>query len=266
MNHSFTRVVAYGCSFTKGDELCDHELEPNADAIKKELGCQKFTTDFLYKNHLPEVVEEMIKRQKELSWAGQIAKKLNVPIENRAEGGLSAGAIFSYFLIDLNAGRITDTDLVLIGYTSPFRVFHINKHNQFNTLLTSFPEMWIPELQTQKEFLINNLFTDENMLFSWHSTLINLIYYAEHKLPGRMFIAKCNWHHTHTSATKQLRRLFTEFEKETNSSPAMSTKILYDFLDSTDIVHGGGHPSVGVHIKFADYVFEELKKYLSTNL
>ena len=64
-------VISFGCSFTAGDELMDSTVHPDSDLIKKTQGLLYWQEHYAHK-----ITKEMKLEQHRLSWAGQVAEKL----------------------------------------------------------------------------------------------------------------------------------------------------------------------------------------------
>ena len=127
MNKNINRVVAYGCSYTAGDEIMDHVFMnvsfEECNKIKRQYiqhgktldAKSKFKNDYniwtadkeLNRNH---------------SWAAYLAKHLDLPFVNRAVNGSSIDQIYFSIQSDLLNSSILETDLVLVGLTTPFRI------------------------------------------------------------------------------------------------------------------------------------------------
>ena len=125
--NNINRIVAYGCSYTAGDELLDHEI----------LGmsfddCNKFKRKYLNPldfNKLTignQTIYDKIQadgRNRNVSWSGQLARLLGKEHKNNAVGGSSIDEQFYRIITDISNKSILETDLVLVGLTSPDRVF-----------------------------------------------------------------------------------------------------------------------------------------------
>ena len=127
MDKNINRIIAYGCSYTAGDEIMDHIA---LDISFEE--CNQLKREYLQKNEKSPNHTGKFKKyvniawnnplHQKSSWAGQLANLMNLPFENRAING--SGLDEQYFRIynDYTQGLILDTDLVLVGLTSMNRM------------------------------------------------------------------------------------------------------------------------------------------------
>lgn len=118
------KVIAYGCSFTAGDEIVDHLLLDmtfeEVNEVKKNFNNQ---VEF-YKNYKINFPHPLML---ENSWAGQFAKLIEKPIENFAKPGASLGESYFNLYCDYKNNKIGPNDLVVIGLTAPSRILYFNQ-------------------------------------------------------------------------------------------------------------------------------------------
>lgn len=182
MKKSITRIVAYGCSFTAGDELMDHVtmgvgFEECNEIKRKYLGKNTYGA---VKKNVPMAMGDFYKDYGDRlddrlcgnsSWAAQVADMLGVPVVNRAIKG--SGLDEHYFGIyrDWHKGLIQDGDLVLVGLTSMDRMpdFRLNRHRPHcYTLLSRF----IPN--DSSSGLLLDVYNDDFQVFQYFKTLQSL--------------------------------------------------------------------------------------------
>lgn len=142
------RVVAYGCSFTAGEEAGDHEVyeidEEELDA-KKRSGYtlqqpsdeyisfkQKFVKE-KYDGKLIDLNAALLSAGKKNSYVRFLSDLLEVPYSNRAVPGGSLSQIIFRLERDLYQNEIEEGDLVILGLTTSGRFFRLtelidNKH------------------------------------------------------------------------------------------------------------------------------------------
>jgi len=165
--NKFDRIIAYGCSWTAGDELLDHEILgvsfAECNRLKKEF---RFPNIFNKKYNIIEPCE--INRN--ASWAGQLAKLLGKPFENRARGGSCMDHIYFNVYMDMLNGSITDRDLVLVGLTSPNRFFQFI-HKKPHSVLLGYPPHWKDEATLR---LFTTICEDNFVVFSYFRTVAAL--------------------------------------------------------------------------------------------
>lgn len=168
---SVDRVIAYGCSFTAGDEIVDHLLlNVSFDEVNKIKKNYSNQVEFYEKLSI-EIPNDTMRRN---SWAGQLAKLLNKPFVSKAYPGYSIAQ--SYFQIhsDWKNNFITDKDLILLGLTGPSRIMWYN--NELKILdsapLLNYIENCNYDTTEQKPLL--ELFDDNLTAFNYFSFLNNV--------------------------------------------------------------------------------------------
>lgn len=167
----FERVISYGCSFTAGDEIVDHLI---LNLSFEE--CNKLKSKFQNQVEFERYYKIKDYPNKQLihdhTWAGQLAKLMNLPIECRAVPGSSIDHIYFNVYHDYINDKIKQDDLVLVGITSPLRILYWN--NDFDdydsTILTSY----IEKLDKKSQRDILDLNSDSIMLLKYYSTIKNL--------------------------------------------------------------------------------------------
>ena len=100
------------------------------------------------------------------SWAGQIAGLLGKPLNNRAEGGSSLDQIYFSLYNDLIKGKILDTDLVLVGLTTPYRMVKIK-----DTVIGSLQLGYHFREGNEQDRSLIELFNDDYLVFSYFKTM-----------------------------------------------------------------------------------------------
>lgn len=134
MTRRIKRILAYGCSWTAGSELMDHVHMgvsfDKCNTIKKTYIATGKTHEnmhrFIEKYNIDDPA--LVNLNHCSSWAGQVAGMLNKPLKNRAEGGSSLDQIYFTLYMDFIKGNILDTDLVLVGLTTPYRTVKFRDH------------------------------------------------------------------------------------------------------------------------------------------
>lgn len=137
----FDRIVAYGCSFTSGEELIDHLVidslsEEQVDDIKREYTVYR-QPDFFKKYHTREfctnskwyindmepkpclglIREEQVK----YAWPRWLADTYGVSWLNRGWGGSSLEYAIYLLEQDLHNNIINENDLIIVAVTTPNR-------------------------------------------------------------------------------------------------------------------------------------------------
>jgi hypothetical protein len=162
----YKRLIAYGCSFTAGDELADAIVlgmdEEEVDTLKRAGATRKD----LY-GDLRNKIEE---HGKTLTWVRFVADHFGVPYSNRAVGGGSIQQMVYRIERDYANGLIDEDDLVIVGVTSMFRWFQFDYTGHQMSWVFSFKSSGIPGLNRQLE---QHYINDYNILWTY---FVNLNY------------------------------------------------------------------------------------------
>ncbi len=139
-------IYCNGDSFTAGEELLDHIL-PDWPGYRSTGSILVKDTDYqwLYVRRKKAYdvfgsIEQLLKKEKEESWAGQINKiDNNISVINGAIGGSSIIGIANRTIIDLTNYRDKKFDFVFIQLTSPNRIGFYNSNLPENYFLKEHP-------------------------------------------------------------------------------------------------------------------------------
>ena len=130
----YNRIISYGCSFTAGSELTDHEVmgitEEQLIVCARQNDYVSVSQIYDHFSVTPEIRDKIAKSNREKSWPNFIAQKYNIPLLNRAINGSSLSHASYRILQDMHNNIIHPTDLILVGITSPNRWFQFNENNK----------------------------------------------------------------------------------------------------------------------------------------
>jgi hypothetical protein len=172
--NNINRIVAYGCSYTAGDELLDHEILgmsfDNCNKFKKQFATVLDFNDYSLNGQTIFKLIQHDARNRGVSWAGQLAKLSSKTFENRAIGGSSIEEHYYSIVRDLSNNQIVQTDLVLVGLTIPDRIFiyPTGSDKPHSKLLSNTWQWSDPKL---KEYAVNYFFTDFSIILNYYKTL-----------------------------------------------------------------------------------------------
>lgn len=166
----FNRIVAYGCSYTAGDESTDWDCDvmrynkymtvSEIDRLKTSLSLFDF-----YEKYCPFDFWQRAQIYRKHSYASQLANMFSASIDNRAHSGNSNWSTIVNIENDIVKGNIHSNDLVLIGMTTghrqfwpdPFEyakpdgfnhIFSIQPNSKNNFLLKYYDKEFIENIQT----------------------------------------------------------------------------------------------------------------------
>lgn len=257
------KIIAYGCSWTAGDELYDHLIHPKADRIKRKHGI----------SHWKENYDSLEIRQKlnitgqerVSSWAAQTAEMLGVDnFVNKAIGGYSMDSIAFRFEQDVYNGSLTENTLALVGITTPWRVMHFKKESSHiikNILFSSN----LPDHMDARTLL--KIYTDDLLYYNFFNAIQRMILIANEKNINLYMVSMAKFlpkyieeYNKSAESISIVRELVTsKFEELKRSNYINHNNTIYSFVDDPKHDHhGGNHPKYHIHTKLAQAVSAKL--------
>lgn len=249
LGHLYHKIITFGCSYTAGSELLDHEIHRHADFLKRRYGNRYF-----YEHYGAKLSQEQLAsidhRQRQLVWSAEIARRSSLALDNRAMGGSSLACIVDLIERAWYAGELRDPGvLVLVGVTTPNRGIWWPNSDQFydqydNFLLGQWhmPDHW--HGPTILDFL-----SDQYLLHTHLSLMLRLVQISD-SLQGRLIMFDMldfNRYIDELSEQHSFRRRWREI---TESGHTRFDRHLNSFVHKNE-KHAGGHPRATVHAKFA---------------
>jgi hypothetical protein len=256
MNKKINRIVAYGCSYTAGDEIMDHIVM----GITFEE-CNQWKRPYLNKGSASVAYTSKFKTDFNIqwddplhranSWAAQVAKLADLPFENRAMNGSGLDEQYIKIYNDYENGLILDSDLVLVGLTSMDRMIDFRLKEKITTLISRN----IPNDISSR--LLLELYNDDYIVYHYFKTLsllnslnskINLLMQPMVNNMLEMELDKLNLQHSRQYADSIWREC--------------RPNILSEFYLRTSPKCEFGHPALECHIELAEKIHENIKLYL----
>lgn len=250
------KIISFGCSFTAGEELLSHHIHPDADNIKRNKGISYWKENFETAETL-----KLSSQEQKISWAGQVATTLNVEFEGKARGGASLPYSLYHLEEMIYEEKITDKTLILFGVTTMGRsLYFYNNSGIIKSFLYGHPQWWPKKDWDQQTVL--DIFNDPMQLWLQLNYLHRLVQISN-KLNGRLLIFSMNGFVPALPVENESKKypLFRYKYNEILSAPFVySDKSLLGLCkNQLKDQHGGNHPKLHIHKKFADYVIGKLK-------
>jgi hypothetical protein len=139
-------IYCNGDSFTAGEELLDHVLvgwpgyRPTGSILVKDTDHQWGSRRRRQASIVFGSTENVLKKQKEQSWAGQLTEINNtISVINGAVGGSSIVGIANRTIADLTKHQNKKFDFVFIQLTSPNRIGFYNSNLPENYFMKEHP-------------------------------------------------------------------------------------------------------------------------------
>lgn len=259
----YKKIVAYGCSFTAGDELGDAEglgmTEDEVDTLKRS----GITRRQLYGSSSIELRCGELGRHQ--SWVRWLSEKYSVPYSNRAVAGGSLQQMVFRIERDYRTGLIKDDDLVLVGVTSMFRWFQFNHSGKELTWVFGYP---IGNIDQYNNVLIENYVNDYNILWTYYMHLNYLEMLSKQRNNIKLFhaLAPFSRERSFTIKDENLEPSFREtidsfkFTSFLNFDHGLAE--VYSHLPPEEVTHGYGHPKVDIHKEFANLLYAWIEEKL----
>jgi hypothetical protein len=253
MNKKINRIVAYGCSYTAGDEIMDHIVM----GITFEE-CNQWKRDYLNKGSASLAYTSKFKTDFKIrwddplhrasSWAGQLANLMNLPFENRATNGSGLDQQYLKIYSDYENGLILDSDLVLVGLTTMNRMIDFRLKEKVATLISKN----IPNDLGSK--LLLELYNDDCIVFQYFKTLSLL-----NSLSSKMRLVMQPM--TNHMLDSQLDKLNLQHSRTYADSVwrECTPNVLSQFYLGSYPKCEYGHPALECHIELAEKIFKQIK-------
>jgi len=258
-------IAAFGCSWTAGDEIIDHELlnlsYEKCRRLKIRLGPDKFgsqlTKDGIrYTDVLNSNESEFLMGQR--TWAAHLAKGLGIEnFRNYAKGGSSMDYILYRIIKNIREGNITKSTLIVVGLTFPNRIMmYPTKENCPKNYILGSSNEQIPS--SILKWAVNHIWTDNNLIYNWLRT-ISLIPDLHKNIiiqPLRPLsvIKDINQYYTLDDTIKHYANLV---DKKLEKKTLLKTDTLVLEPDSHT---GFGHCPESSHIELANKLIKKIKE------
>jgi hypothetical protein len=260
----FTRLVAYGCSYTQGQEIIDEEYIPGANEIKKIQGRDAFWETLL--NKYPHLTRDSYNElNKPHAWPRHLADRIGIPWVNRALPGSSIYNMIYRIERDLANGNISPTDLVILGVTSPNRLIHIDHLGRDDTLHLGYLHAWPRDLKDGYPFFIKWM-NDPVITFHFSIALRALLHTAQTRLKNQLYFVECyprSMNITdyvnpplHPSIVKTLEPIYLDFK---NSGLMISERHMY-MGQPQEYQLAFGHLAEAAHVDWAEHLYENCQR------
>ena len=257
------RIVAYGCSFTAGQELGDAEILQIDVDVLDEMKRDGIITDNMRIYKTREIQEKCDELGLSLSWPSHLAKKIDIPYLNRGMLGTSLGDAVFRLTHDLEHGLIHDNDLIVIGATCPAR-FSALTENRFGhmamiTRMLGHASPFWPSKEIH-EFMVRTWGTDNNIIWEYVKLLKYLDLLSD-SLGGRikMITPLHSWNHLIRFGYPNHMKWISNMKFKHLLDKDFCFAAAYGDTPHEETVHGWRHPKLKYHIKFADLVYDMLK-------
>lgn len=262
---AYRSVVAYGCSFTAGAELMDQAVHPDADRIKAEQGMDYWDQRYIRTKYKR---QQLVSKEHQLSWPGQIASRLGLSLINHALGGNSTASMVYLLERHLQERSIDPHSLIVVGVTNTTRILHfaddpyprnwVLHHRSVNTTGTSngLPLSW-------DHGTVLDIYNESQLLWQHTNLLLRLTQISD-RLDHKVKIFFMSDHHSEyqwlmDNTNLSYRPFFQQRLSEIMEHPCVyATRYLCGFAENRDEFHAYMHPKVHVHELFAKWAVDQI--------
>lgn len=272
IRNNYQRILAYGCSHTEGEELGDHgSLGITFDECNQMKKKFKSISKFESSIHRGNTVREWFKVNdndnacRQLSYANQLAKMLNIPIENRAQGGSSQEKIYWLIVDDYRKGKITKDDILLVGTTDPDRmtIMELKQDHIQTEGITVDNRRFI---NGEQKFLFQIWPFDQFLWWFWNWLKLTKIFSEQKKISLLIVPAtheelfpKRKWKYpVHPHIEHYCNQVYEEIKPFLLGSKGLEH---FEFDSAKPQLAGWGHFSPYNHTEYAKYLYDELKLF-----
>ena len=250
----YKRIVAYGCSFTAGDELPDAEVlgmrEEDVDSLKRS----GITRAELYgRKHA-----DAVRAGKNLTWVRWLADKYQVPYSNRSVGGGSIEQMIFRIERDYRIGKVSDDDLVLVGLTSMYRWFQFDNNGAEHSWVFSYS---LDKTSEMNDALVKYYVNDYNIIWRYYSLLNYLQMLSEKHSNIKMvhaispFSCEKEFIVDNNKLDVNFKKMIDSFEITNIINKNWGMGDLYSHIPKEESTHGWGHPKIKYQKEFANLLY-----------
>lgn len=263
-------IVFFGCSFTAGHELIDHELLgmsfDDCNRMKRHHIRSKKTVgefDQIIKDRAGITQQEYNDLSSKRSYAGKLAKKLNLNHINYAEPGLAAEHSTFKFFDAFYSGKLNPkTDVIFFGLTTAHRYLFFDAVGTALTRVMSHEVFYEEDLfHNDYKIMQNYYFAVQNFMnFCLQNSFEFVLQPVVSKgllLPGvvdseyEMFMEMDrNWQYLH-----MFRKMLDQFMKYSIDDTIMLTT---GYLPEKHGVCGFKHPTEIAHEMFSENLYAKI--------
>lgn len=259
------RIIAYGCSWTAGSELLDHVHMgvsfDECNSIKQSYMTNGKNLQDMHKFIEKYNINGADQLNRDNSWAGLLARRLNKPFINRAQGGAGLDQIYFKLYNDYLTGDILSTDLVLVGLTTPYRVIRFTDNGIVGSLILGHSM----RADNPDDVSLIKLFNDEFAVFHYFKT-VKLLHALSDKINIRLqpMVFDINPYGERFRYTLQMSRAFVEsIWEDCKGIVLLPDDYLRDVMGNGKIKQCGfGHQPLESHIELSDKMYNEAIKLL----
>jgi len=223
-------MVFFGCSFTAGHELADHEIlgvtfEECNKMKEKHLRSGKTSSDFdlMLKMKTGLTHQQYVDISSKKTYASKLATKLGLSHTNYAEPGLSVEHSTLKLFDAFYAGKLNpDTDIIFFGLTTPHRYLYFNEMGHALTRVMSH------ELFFEEDIIHN----DYKIMHSYYFAVQNFMNFCIKHSFEFTLQPSVNWKMLYPDIVNPQYELYHKLDKNWQYL-SMYKKMLDEFLEHT---------------------------------
>ena len=262
------RIVFYGCSYTFGSELADHDVIPHLsideiDHLKRKLGNAEFYKKFTGKLSNDNMLLRTTLENKR-SWAGKFGDILSKPVINRAKPGSSNAEMIYTLEYDLKTHLIQENDLLVLALTSKDRMMYFDRLGSHTSVVFHNEDTRWPDPEVRDNFIylfVNDFYSS----YSFHKDLCHVSHLVKNVKQPILVQFVHSPYFVEISPELRKNQKFTEIiTQQENFSFIIDPELSFSLprLEWAKIEnqHGFVHPKEHLHEKFANLVATSFKE------
>lgn len=259
--NNINRIVAFGCSYTSGEELLYHKLGDLDEYRKRTSSDPRMFFQKISKDKTAQKILESIRTdQLKLAWPAKLAELLEVECVNFAEVGNSMDKILWQVEKKKLEQFFKPGDLILVGATNPDRNVFFKDHAPMSFQLPSLhwgidnSLIGVDEIGNLDVVVSKDI--DKNLIHWFNDDRIIWDYLKSLKVLRALNVNIVNAMSYNTNI--QVKKYNTElFNSMTNEIQYLQNTSMDEFANKEDY-HAWGHPTQIVHERFAESIYKVL--------
>lgn len=257
------RLVSFGCSFTSGHEIIDHELLnisfDECNSLKKKIGSiSKF--DLYMEKTTGKSLRQLSDISSKRAYAAKLSDRLDLEYKSYAWHGHALEHSVLLFLQALHKGELnSQTDLLFFGLTSPQRYLHFGSDGRDLTRVIYSPFNNIDMFYNSYKIMQTYGFSLQQIIATCKERKFDFILQPVVPLNFMKYDSKVHNYYVDMIGGWEFMPVFDEILSESLKYSIDAEADLHDFIDPD--IHKDcqyAHPCEEVHELFARHLYDRI--------
>lgn len=257
----YNRIVAFGCSWTAGDELQDHKILnikfKESQRLKIKHGFNNFHNLRTKQDiRFGQLIEEKEMLNRKSSWAAKLAKNLNLDFVNLAKGGSSLDEIYLQ-ICKHKSTKMKNGDIIVVGLTSIYRMLQWQEGKPYRSSIITNLVTGSSIPKDVKRWNTDFLWTNNNLALNYYKTIHSLLS-LDDNIYLQFMRPECNpMHYADNNLSPEIHFLHRQILQKYKHRFLVMDSFLR--MDEKDSHCGFGHPPESSHTDLANEITKKLK-------